>query len=605
LVLYTKYFRGKILQKKKLFLFLMIAVAIFLPSVHTNVYASDTVVNTTPMSITLQNATDISIDMDNLYIIDTAGNGALLTISLAHPSSTQTNFVDSSDQSIIIPGHLSANYSPNAIVTGQNVVSIHSVSPTDQSITTLSNKYFDTSNSLVSSSFGTILDVCTTLNGDIYVLDSNGIIAKKNYNETKFIRYYDLALSSIVPNDTTKMSVSLDSSIVLLAHDNTIYNVGNTSMNITNFDLPTTTNIRAMLLDHHNQLYVLDDTCLIRSNTSNHHSIDLGSDFTNTINFCIDYNSGTGYFLTPTTCISTSITFEGNNFFHTLNEQSSNINISTFTPTQALRTLTPNQDNITLYEFPSFISKLDTLSREQNMILLDDTDANFYYVLINNLNNSNTLGYVKKSDAIINPTSTTTISYRLLLDNTPIYTLPTSLNIGSTPRITCTLDKYTNGEYTILNSIISSNLPTDSNNITFVPVSFTYNDTTMFGYVDSHRIITINSRNLSPTFVTNATTRQDITVYADDSLSTQYISLPKDTNVYVVQTTNDICLIEWMENDVLKSGYVSHRYINDGTLSHAQLVGLIAMFLALSLSIILIAIINKRRRRIKDVNDDE
>ena len=59
-----------------------------------------------------------------------------------------------------------------------------------------------------------------------------------------------------------------------------------------------------------------------------------------------------------------------------------------------------------------------------------------------------------------------------------------------------------------------------------------------------------------------------------------------------------------MENDTLKSGYVSHRYIDDGKLSNAQLIGLIAMFSTLIISITLISIMNKRKRRIKDINDE-
>ena len=583
-------------------------MCILIPNISSSsVYATTTNINTSNISITLTNACDISVDMQSLYILDSSStNGKLLSISLQDSSITDTYFYDT-DDSTIIPGHLSSNYSPNIIVTGDNVTSIHSISPTNYTTTTLSNKYFDSATSNFSTSFASIIDVCSTLNGDVFILDTNGIIAKKDYNSNKFILVCDLSLldTPITPSTNTQLCVSLDSSIILLHHNNTIYNIANNSLFATNYQLPTILSFQSMLLDHYNQLYVLADNTLIRSTTTSHDVVSLDSQFSNCTDFCIDYNSGTAYFITKTSLISTSITYNSTNYFNTLDQQSSNLDLSTFTPNTPLDILTPKYDNITLYQFPNLISKLDTLPLDSTFILLDDTDTNFYYVMLNYSNNANTFGYIKKSDVISVNSNITPTSYRLLLDNTPIYALPTSLNISNNTRITCTLDKYTSGQYTILTSLNSSTPPTDCNNITFIPVHFSYNNTTMFGYVDSHKIIPIDAVALPSTFVTNATTRQDISIFADQKLNSQYQTLPKGTEVFVVQTTDDICLIEWMENDTLKSGYVSHRYINDGKLSNAQLIGLIAMFSTLIISIILISIINKQKHRIRSLNDDE
>ena len=565
-------------------------------------------ISTQVLDLELQNAQDITIDENKIFIVDndTLG-GNLIECDLSTLEHTTTALTDV-DESSILAKSIAVNYSGNLAISSSNVNSVYVSTSTNWTDATSFTRYFANTDSQIGNSFGQIVDIAITLNGDIYLLDSTGKILQKTAESNRFIEYCDLSTFSIQIDEQSRISIGLDGNKLVISSGTNIYDITQISAVIsTNFAIPMISdNIQDILIDHTNCLYVLisgQQSQIIKCNDQEYQSITLPEQCNNATAFCINADNGDTYILTPTTIIRATVS---DGFFNSLQDETIPVDINTYSPDSPLQVLQLTSD-ATVYSYANYLVTLGTLIAGDEVVLLDSQNEEFYFVLINNMGENNVTGFIKKSCAGIVSTTPAREQCRLILNSANIYAIPSSLpNTSATaPRIVDTISKLDqNNEYTIVTPIDSAILPKDSNNITFIPITYNDNGEQKFGYIDSNLIIEASQTTLDDAFVTNATTRGDIEVYSDDTLSTVLTELSKGTKVNVVSINNDVCQIEWQIDGVTMTGYVSHKYIDDGKFSNLQIVGLSVMCIAIVCAILMIVSIHYRKKKAQQINSD-
>ena len=565
-------------------------------------------ISTQVLDLELQNAQDITIDENKIFIVDndTLG-GNLIECDLSTLDHTTTALTDV-DESSILAKSIAVNYSGNLAISSSNVNSVYVSTSTNWTDATSFTRYFANTDSQIGNSFGQIVDIAITLNGDIYLLDSTGKILQKTAESNRFIEYCDLSTFSIQIDEQSRISIGLDGNKLVISSGTNIYDITQTSAVIsTNFAIPMISdNIQDILIDHTNCLYVLtsgQQSQIIKCNDQEYQSITLPEQCNNATAFCINADNGDTYILTPTAIIRATVS---DGFFNSLQDETIPVDINTYSPDSPLQVLKLTSD-ATVYNYANYLVTLGTLIAGDEVVLLDSQNEEFYFVLITNMGENNVTGFIKKSCAGIVSTTPAREQCRLILNSANIYAIPSSLpNTSATaPRIVDTISKLDqNNEYTIVTPIDSAILPKDSNNITFVPITYNDNGEQKFGYIDSNLIIEASQTTLDDAFVTNATTRGDIEVYSDDTLSTVLTELSKGTKVNVVSINNDVCQIEWQIDGVTMTGYVSHKYIDDGKFSNLQIVGLSVMCIAIVCAILMIVSIHYRKKKAQQINSD-
>ena len=82
--------------------------------------------------------------------------------------------------------------------------------------------------------------------------------------------------------------------------------------------------------------------------------------------------------------------------------------------------------------------------------------------------------------------------------------------------------------------------------------------------------------------------------------------MPQNSNVKIIKSENGVSEIEYFvnegENQYIKSGYVKTSFLNDGSLTTIQIVGIILMFAAIIFAILIAIIIHKHRKKENPLN---
>ena len=568
------------------------------------------------LNISLESGQDLSMNSSTIYITDyTSDGGKIYRFDLGTYSILDSSQLKDTYGDLTEPNAISVNYSGTVSIGAMNVNDVHIRSTADFYTDNIYSRYFTTPTSLVvAGNIGTILDITNTINGDIYLLDNANKIYKKSSTTSKFVLYCNLSLlsSPITVNSDSKIAVSLDDSILLLSVGNVIYSISeNTASVQTIYNLPNTLyDIQSIILDHKNDLYVLTkgtENQLVHATETENTTIILDSTFTDTINFCINADSGVAYFLYPTLVKQVQITNSGENFFNSLQEENSPIDVNTFTPTTPLNVVSVINDNTNFYKYANYLMLLNTLDSGKLLVVLDDSDDEFYYVMDTNISQYNVFGFIKKSNVSIENATTAQPASRLIINSSTVYVLPSTLSNDENGmvRTVDTLSQYTsNSNYFIVTPVDSATLPVDFNGVNFVPITYTLNDTIKFGYIDARTIIETSITPLPNTFVTNATTREEVEIFANRNLDNAIYTLSRGVRVNVVNTANDVCLIEWQEDGITLSGYVSHIYIDDGKFSNMQILGLVMMTVALVCVVLMLIAIHIRKKKARIENAD-
>jgi len=605
------------MNKALLFFTLALTLCLIYPNTISFVSADNMpIISSENLDITLESGQDLSMNSSTIYITDYTSDGGkiyrydLKTNAILDSSQLYDTYGDLTE-----PNTISVNYSSTVAIGALNVNDVHIRSTTDFYTDSIYSRYFTTPTStVVAGNIGTILDITNTINGDIYLLDNTSKIYKKSSTTSKFVLYCNLSTlsSPIIVNTNSKIAVALDDSTLLLSVGNVIYSINENSASVQDiYNLPNTLyDIQSIILDHKNDLYILakgTEIQLIHATETENTTLILDSTFTNAINFCINADNGIAYFLYPDLVTQVEITNDSNNFFNSLQEENLPIDVNTFTPTTPLNVVSINNDNTNFYKYANYLMLLDTLDSGKLLVVLDDSDDEFYYVMDTNISQYNVFGYVKKSSVTIENTGVANSASRLIINSSIVYVLPTTLSNDENGivRTTDTLYQYTlDSNYFIVTPLNSALLPVDNNGISFVPISYTKDNILKFGYIDARTIIETSITPLPSTFVTNATTREEVEIFANSNLDNAICTISRGVRVNVINTANDVCLIEWQENGVTLSGYISHIYIDDGKFSNMQILGLVMMTVALVCVILMLIAIHIRKKKARIENAD-
>ncbi len=188
------------------------------------------------------------------------------------------------------------------------------------------------------------------------------------------------------------------------------------------------------------------------------------------------------------------------------------------------------------------------------------------------------------------------------MEQAKIFTLPTSVKLNSTT-FAPSVKTIARGEIvTIVNSPV---LQKDSNGTEFLAIKFTQENNEYIGYIDSRTVINlaldVAIDNLT---VSNAITRADVTVYSDISLENEIETIKKDTNITVLESKNGVCKIEYLDNDTIKAGYIQQSFVDDGSFTLTQKIGICLMIVSLIMAIIIAICLNRsfKKRRNKSLD---
>ena len=262
-----------------------------------------------------------------------------------------------------------------------------------------------------------------------------------------------------------------------------------------------------------------------------------------------------------------------------------------------------------LYTYKSLQKIESYLTVDKVLILLDDSDNNFYYAYDPNSINLTgyAVGYVLKDKCVTTPYiwpapySSTKKLAKVVTSESKIFAIPSSVNVSSTKKASSLgLFDYSD----IVEIVASPAYPTDKNEVTFVAVKVIRDNEDLIGYLDSRTLISLDDETIAPVPVANGSMRADATVYIDASLTQESETLSKNTPIKILNTTNGISKIQYFINDgntqVVKTGYVKSSFVNDGNLTTIQIFGFILIVVSIIMAIVIAIIINKQKSRSKE-----
>ena len=271
-----------------------------------------------------------------------------------------------------------------------------------------------------------IVDLDCSRNNHIYALsrDTNNksyLLVKK---EGEIFEIF-CKLDGITLNTDCKMSVSLDESFAIMYAENNFYKITPNSCElITDYvGLDALTgDLVDMKLDYHNNLFVLTDQKLYKSNKDEIKEFT-DDTFLHAKTFEIEYLSGQIFCVTNdkiTTVDAQSVV-----------EPLSTTNIVDYTTEKLNCSLIKTTKNTLLYRYDNCIytANIPPIQTNTTLCALKKTDSDFYFVLINNINDdSNLTGFIKAEDAQVIETENANQQIRLVYDNTPLYAYPSTLD---------------------------------------------------------------------------------------------------------------------------------------------------------------------------------
>lgn len=405
--------------------------------------------------------------------------------------------------------------------------------------------------------------------------------------------------------------VTEDNSTIYFTIENSIYSLDTNTKNITLLDNSTLANpnqIDFLTFDNLGNAYILDGSTLIKANTTGTETVTL-SDINN-----IEINLETGQVYTANTnqlYLTTIIDDAGNPFILGYKNEPAPVDLNDIEISNELVKIIEANTETNLYTYKSLQFTTTTYEIGKKLIVLDESDSNFYYVYDSNFADSEfgyMLGYVLKDDFNICPNTlpsdfVSSQQGKIIVQESKVFVLPTSLNIDADTKA-----KFaTKLDYNTIVTIISAPImPTDAENVAFYAIRLTIDDQEVIGYIDSRTVINVQDETLPNTPVANATTRAETIVYLEETCETEIETIPQGTNVRIISSADGVSHIQYfIEQDgqtIIKEGYVRTSFLDDGTLTLTQILGIVLMILSIIIAIIIAIVINRNKKKKEESN---
>lgn len=376
------------------------------------------------------------------------------------------------------------------------------------------------------------------------------------------------------------------------------------------------TDIKYLNADNLGNIYVLDGSTLLKIyNDEVIASANLDSSIQN---IELDYLHGTiYYFTTDNKLFVAQLLNDANqtNFITNYSEIAPNASLADLQPSTSVFSAVQTTQTTHLYEYQTLLSPAHTYTENKKLIVLDASNPSFYYVYDNNYDNEQgfTTGYVLKSSCEILANSYSEEfreinTAKVITGYSRIFCMPISLPIAQDTFVP-NLGTLRYGE--IITIVASPQIAPNSNNVSFVAIKITKDDTEYYGYIDSSTILAYENSSSSTevNLVPNATTRVETVVYQEKNCENEIDTLAKDCPVKIISTLGDVSKIEYCvtegENQIIKTGYVKSSFLNDGTLTTTQILGFVLMIVSIIITIVVIVAYSKRKKKLRNQIDEE
>ena len=587
-------------MRKSIYYLSSISIMLFLLCVclfpiSTNLFAS------TQQNITYRSHTPDSINnlsYQNELILQGTKNGTNYVYIV--DSNYMANAYSTGD---IIPYDVS--FTSNQIIFTAYNYYVHILDIADNEITNITS-YYDTNNNGDGLTNHKYRKVLTTHSGVTYFIWENTIATLNKTDSNYSLKHFATLTYNDSPLNFTQGAFFIDEKeeFIYFTIAGDIYKLSTTSKIVTKLDTTQAfTDISYLTIDNLGNIYIVDNKVLTKITSTSREQASL-SQYTTAC--AIDLVSGKTYTLENGIVKYSQFKDSNNNsFVSALCEQALPVNINNVTPSNTIHKIVKVNPNTPLYTYRSVQKTTFVYEDYKNLLVLDESDTDFYYVYDSSFDNSLNYqtGFVKKSDCIIqnSPLSqefATNNKARVVVEKSKVYTLPTSLYTSTTtpPNSIGTLNYGT-----IVTILANINLLADANNVTFVAIQYALDNQNVIGYIDSRTILNTNDETLALLDKPNATLRAETIVYQEKELQTQIDTLDKNTDVKVISSNNGVTKIQYFVNNeseqIVKVGYVKSSFVNTGNLSTSQILGIVLMVVSLVCAVIIAIIIRHRNKK--------
>lgn len=584
--------------------FLMVCLTLFCfalpfmlaPSMgHSNLYAAEDSVFSADTTETIKD--DLTSAQDINYT-----RNALMVSDFDTKTIFNINKPEESHTVLFQPTALAADFQDNLYyaVEGYGITKLDS-----NNVLTPYNEY-SADPGVANVSIGEVYDLACSIDGTVWAIARGygdlKVLIYKPFDSELFLLFQ--SLDTLDLGSGSKIAISLDAEIIIIATASGLFqiedgNIISLADNPESFEytLPAgLTNIKNIAIDHSNDLLVLEQSTpykLIRAKKNTFLTFEDTSNLLDGIGaFALDDISGEIYFNTATEVKKITISDQyGNPFLNTLTHDDEPDYVKEL-PTEVVSVARVTADSTYVYEFDTLLHMLErdgvrlTLNTDCYAIVLDSCpDSDFCFVLLTSFAEGDITGYLMKEEVEILAPETVNYTARLIVPNTEIFGYPTSLDAD------LILEPLSPPFQVVAEFSFA-----DYNNISFVAIRLGEGS---FGYVNSNCILDTSTPVIEQTIVTNARTRSEVIVYADEFCTVPLITLPAGTNVQITERQDGVAQILWGLG--ISFGYLAVSELDDGSLSQAQLIGLILMAGCVLIAIALItvtAVKNKKDKKI-------
>ena len=441
--------------------------------------------------------------------------------------------------------------------------------------------------------------------GEIYLIQGSQIL---KFNTVDYSLNWFCDLTYELQNLTFNQGgfdITENGKTIYFTIEDQIYSLDTSQKTI--FNVPTDQTfeqIKYIKVDNLGNIYILDGTTLtkIKQNTAT----DIYQFESAPTSIDIDFLTGTIYYANADQKIFSAklTTQQQKNFVTDYSQILPTIDIVNISPSTDMYTGIEIQTATNLYNYQTLLSPITQYEVGKTLIVLDASLQDFYYVFDNNFDNEDgfTLGYVLKSDCTqlpnILPTEyAETNTAKVITGFSKIFAMPISQQVAPDTYIS----SIATLEYEDIVSIIASpQILQDKNGIKFVAIEYSIEDSSYIGYIDSKTIIPTTYEAPKVHSVPNAITRAETIVYQEKNCFNKIDVLTKGQEVKIINSLNGVSQIEYYVSDgeekVLMTGYVKTSFLDDGSLTITQIVGIVLIVVSIIITII-IAVLGHRRRK--------
>lgn len=476
-------------------------------------------------------------------------------------------------------------------------------------------KYYDRSDLETPISMMRIYSFAISMNGTIFVLtqsfnDNDFIIIYKENHETFFSLLVNLSElgSPITLANNSKIVTDTYGQNIWFNDEETLYEYNlSTGFKDLSYSLPATIDtIVDMKMDMLSHFFILTESStnqksFIKS-TKTENTVIVDTENQITANgFSINYEDGSIYTFSNTQLYKTTIQNGEQNFFPSFADIETDNTWQAATPTDVC-TIQATTAETMIYPYENLYKQGAVVEANTKVVLLNELENSiFNQVLINNTNNKNQVGFIKKSHLNTCLAQNTELNQVVpIFSKTTVYTYPTTLQSGENEIVLTTLQTPSQNKAPVLQVLNAPDFPTDFNNVNFYAVRYGL----LVGYVDKNMVIDATQSAITRVFISNAKINETTQIYADFNLTTKADTLPANTEIQVEFTENNTAKIYWLNDDKVFVGYVNTKFVNDGNLTTSQIIGIIIMAVAVLTTALVLIIRHQRHKKLKKKIDE-